>query len=146
MSTSENIIFAADNNKNDQAFLEQAFQETHLPFKIDFSKTGEELLKKLEEHYAGTQSFPRMILLDLNMPKPIDGLDTLKRIKSHFLYKTIPVLVLSSEKSDKYIVEAYNLGANSFIVKPATLKEFQDFVNTLSKYWFELAALPINIP
>src|SRR4051794_40999961 len=120
MNSIENVIFAADNNESDRVLLKQVFDETNLPFRILFVSNGEELLKNLEEYYSQKQTFPRMILLDLNMPDPVDGLEALKRIKSHFLYKTVPVLVLSSERSDKYIIEAYNLGANSFIVKPAS--------------------------
>jgi CheY-like chemotaxis protein len=144
MNTAEKIIFVADNNQNDRDLLIKALEETHVPFRIEFSGNGRELLKNLEIFYAQNQSFPKMILLDFNLDKDGNGLEILKTIKAHFLYKTIPVLILSSKKTDEYVVQAYNLGANSFIVKPGTLKEFQDFVQTLNKYWFELAALPMT--
>ncbi len=142
MKITEKLIFAADANENERLLLNQAFEETKLPFKIEFTKNGEELLKGLENYYAENQAFPKMILLDLNIPKPFSGLEILKSIKAHFLYKTIPILILSSERSDANIIEAYSLGANSFIVKPASFKEFQNFVKTLNNYWFEMAALP----
>jgi two-component system response regulator len=144
----DKIIFAADNNENDKILFNKALEKTELPFKILYFKDGPELLKNLENYYSEKQAFPKMILLDLNIqkgelsiPHKPNGLETLKMLKSHFLYKTIPVLVISSERSDEDVVEAYNLGANSFIVKPATTKEFEDFITMLNSYWFELATI-----
>ncbi len=144
MEEPEHTIFAADNDESDQELLINAFKAANKPFKIIFSKDGEKLLRDLEDFYAKNQAFPRMILLDLNMTDP-DGLETLSTIKSHFLYKAIPVLVLSSKASDEVIIKAYTRGANSFIVKPATAKGFEDFVSTLNRYWFEFASLPKKI-
>jgi DNA-binding response OmpR family regulator len=145
MDTLEQTIFICDANEKDKALLKQVFEETRVPYKFKFTKNGEELLKQIEEFYSEKQIFPRMILLDLNIPEPVSGMETLKKLKSHFLYKTIPVLVLSSEASDKDAVDSYNLGANSFIVKPANLEQFKAFVNTINEYWFKLARLPYKV-
>jgi len=145
MNSVEQTIFVCDANENDWVLLKQVFEKTKLPFKIIFFKKGEELLIQLQEYFTKKQSLPRMILLDLDTQQPPSGLEILKSIKSHFLFRVIPILVVSSDAKDEYIVEAYSLGANSFIVKPANLQQFEDFVNTLNTYWFKFAKLPAKI-
>lgn len=142
--TQSKLIFIADDNEGDRKNLTIALEHLGFPFRFVFMKNGEELLQNLELYYSENQSFPKMILLDYNMEKENgypSGKETLRMIKSHFLYKTIPVLVLSDSRTDNIVIEVYNLGANSFIIKPATLQEFENFVRTLNSYWFELAAI-----
>ena len=141
----EKIIYVADDNENDRNLILQALGNAKVAFKIQFAENGQDLFRKMENLYSTQQIFPRMILLDFNMKGPPSGLDILKMLKAHFLFKVIPVLVLSSEKTDEYLIEAYSLGANSFIVKPPTLKGFEDFIQTLNKYWFELADIPTSL-
>ncbi len=84
---------------------------------------------------------PGMILLDLNMPRK-DGREALQEIKADPRLRLIPVVVLTTSKAEEDIFRAYDLGVNSFIVKPVTFESLVDITLTLSKYWFEVVELP----
>jgi CheY-like chemotaxis protein len=84
---------------------------------------------------------PKVILLDLKLPK-VDGLDVLKRLKGDPRTKSIPVVVLTSSKEQSDIVESYDLGVNSYIVKPVDFERFTEAVSTLGLYWLMLNQPP----
>ena len=84
---------------------------------------------------------PKVILLDLKLPK-IDGIEVLRRIKSDPRTQTIPVVVLTSSKEQKDVVESYQLGVNSYIVKPVDFERFAAGVQELGMYWLLLNQPP----
>ena len=84
---------------------------------------------------------PKVILLDLKLPK-IDGLDVLKRIKGDARTKLIPVVVLTSSKEQRDVIESYQLGVNSYIVKPVNFERFTEAVRNLGIYWQTLNQPP----
>jgi two-component system, response regulator len=80
------------------------------------------------------EDFPKIVLLDLKLPK-MDGLQVLRRLKSNPRTQAIPVVMLTSSREDKDLVEAYRLGVNSYIVKPVEFDKFVDAVEQLGLYW-----------
>jgi len=84
---------------------------------------------------------PKLILLDLKMPK-VDGIEVLEKIKSHEITKRIPVVVLTSSKENPDIAKCYDLGANSYIVKPVEFEDFIGAITTSGMYWMLLNQLP----
>jgi CheY-like chemotaxis protein len=95
--------------------------------------------------YVAAQSSPRpgLILLDLNMPKK-DGREALTEIKADPDLRHIPIVVLTTSRVEEDISHSYDLGVNSFIVKPSTFESLVEVVKSLAKYWFEIVELPAD--
>ncbi len=143
----EITILIADDDADDRLFIQDAFDEKGVSNPIAFVKDGEELMDYLHrrgayEHLKNTP-LPGIILLDLNMPRK-DGLTALKEIKADEVLQRIPVVVLTTSKANEDIVGTYGLGVNSFITKPVTFEALGEMVKTLTRYWFEIVALPYD--
>jgi CheY-like chemotaxis protein len=140
-------ILMADDDDEDGMLVCEALAETQIPIKIHIVKNGEELMDYLHHRgqYVNKNSAPRpgLILLDLNMPKK-DGIETLKDIKTDPQLHQIPVVVLTTSSAEEDVHNTYNLGANSFIVKPTTFDALVKVIKILVKYWFEIAELPLE--
>lgn len=138
-------ILMADDDPDDRTLTQEALEEGRLINDIRFVEHGEELLDYLRKQgkYAPPADAPRpgLILLDLNMPRK-DGRAVLKDIKSDPALRTIPVVVLTTSKADEDVYRSYDLGVNSYIVKPVTFEALVDILQTLGKYWFEIVELP----
>jgi len=83
------------------------------------------------------QNRPKVILLDLKLPK-VDGLEVLQRIKKEEDIRTIPVVMLTSSREERDLIESYQLGVNSYIVKPVDFEQFTEAVKQLGSYWLRL--------
>ncbi len=138
-------ILMADDDADDRQLTREALEDARLINDIRFVENGEELLDYLHRRgkYAAPAEAPRpgLILLDLNMPRK-DGRVVLKELKQDPDLRTIPVVVLTTSKSDEDIYRSYDLGVNSYIVKPVTFEALVDILQTLEKYWFEIVELP----
>ncbi|HXP87299.1 MAG TPA: response regulator [Bryobacteraceae bacterium] len=138
-------ILCADDDPEDRLLMQEAWQESRVANRLDFVEDGEELMDYLHRRgkYASPEgaTLPGLILLDLNMPRK-DGREALKEIKSSPGLRSIPVVVLTTSKAEADILRAYDLGVNSFIVKPVTFKSLVDLTLAFSKYWFEIVELP----
>ena len=137
-------ILLAEDDEDDRMLTEQAFQEGKLTNELKFVENGKELMDYLFHENGYNESNapkPGLILLDLNMPK-MDGRECLKAIKSDDRVKHIPIVILTTSKSEQDIFKSYNLGVNSFIVKPVTFSELVRIITQLNSYWFEIVELP----
>ncbi len=140
-------ILMADDDPDDRQLTKEALEEGRLINEIRFVANGEELMEYLRRQgkYSAPADTPRpgLILLDLNMPRK-DGRTVLQEIKSDPALRTIPVVVLTTSKADEDVYRSYDLGVNSYIVKPVTFEALVDILQTLEKYWFEIVELPPN--
>ena len=138
-------ILIADDDADDRMLIKDAFESGKLSNTLEFVEDGEELLSFLrrEGDYSDRQdqSYPGLILLDLNMPK-MDGREALKELKADPHLQRIPVVVLTTSEAEEDIVRTYGLGVNSFITKPVTFGELVEVVKVLTNYWVEIVALP----
>ncbi|MGQ0648284.1 MAG: response regulator [Gemmatimonadaceae bacterium] len=134
----------AEDDADDRMLARDAMRESRLKNHFHFVEDGQELMDYLNRTgtYA-TQEAPRpgLILLDLNMPRK-DGRQALEEIKNNPDLRRIPVVILTTSKTEEDILRAYDLGANSFITKPVTFDRLVEIVCTLGKYWFNIVELP----
>ena len=138
-------ILLVEDNPNDAELTLRALKKNKIANNIVHVKDGEEALEFIfginNETTKELITKPKLILLDLKLPK-VSGIEVLKRIKSSDLTKFIPVVVLTSSKEEKDIIETYNLGVNSYIVKPVDFDKFIEAVKELGFYWLVLNQLP----
>jgi len=143
--TSDSItILMADDDCDDRLMAEDAMRESRLGNTFRCVEDGQELMDYLTRRgkYAVADApRPGLILLDLNMPRK-DGRQALKEIKSNPDLRRIPVVILTTSKTEEDVLRSYDLGANSFITKPVTFDRLVDIVRTLGNYWFEIVELP----
>jgi CheY-like chemotaxis protein len=145
VSRSVTTILLADDDPNDCLFAQEAFQAGRQFNELRFVHDGDALLDYLFQRgpYAAAVTAPRpgLILLDLNMPC-MDGTEALAQIKASSELRRIPVVVWTTSRSETDIRRCYDLGANSFIIKPLTFSGLVDVLDDLVHYWFELVHLP----
>ena len=138
-------ILMADDDADDRVLTKEALEDARLVNDLRFVENGEELLEYLRRQgkYAPPADAPSpgLILLDLNMPRK-DGRTVLKEMKEDPELRSIPVVVLTSSKADEDIYKSYDLGVNSYIVKPVTFEALVDILQTLEKYWFQIVEQP----
>ncbi|MEA5575855.1 response regulator [Anabaena sp. UHCC 0451] len=139
-------ILMADDDDDDSLLVHDALVESRLPIALHIVRDGEELMDYLSHCglYADANKAPRpsLILLDLNMPKK-HGLEVLKEIKNHPQLRRIPVIVFTGSNAEEDIYNTYNLGANSFIIKPGNFTSLVEVMKTIGKYWLEIVELPL---
>ncbi|WP_299527207.1 response regulator [uncultured Lutibacter sp.] len=135
-----NPILLVEDNPVDVDLTIRAFKNSNLVNPIEVARDGEEALNYIKKWDDGA-TIPVVILLDLKLPK-IDGLDVLKTMKKHPIYKTIPIVVLTSSAENSDIKAAYKLGVNSYIVKPVNFDSFLKVASQIELYWNVLNKLP----
>lgn len=137
------LILLVEDNPVDVDLTLRAFNIHKSNSSIVVARDGEQALIQIELWDNGAP-IPMVILLDLKLPK-VDGLEVLKTLKSHPVYNTIPVVVLTSSADDRDISQAYKLGANSYIVKPVSFDKFIDVASQIELYWIELNKTDIKL-
>ena len=134
-------ILIVEDTPQDLELTLRALRKAKLSNHIEVARDGAEALEFIfcEGVHSNRkiQNGPKVVLLDLKLPK-VDGLEVLKRIKNDPRTKTLPVVVLTSSKEQKDVVESYRLGVNSYIVKPVNFERFAAAVSELGLYWLLL--------
>lgn len=136
-------ILMLEDDADDRHITETSFSANSHYIDLVFLVNGHQVMQYLSDCGPGKRfNFPDLVLLDKNVPMH-SGLDVLREIKSHPLYKKIPVVMVSGTAYEQDVTEAYEQGVNSFIQKPAndklTLEKISSFVN----YWFGTVELPV---
>ncbi len=138
-------ILLVEDNEMDIELTLHALRAENLGNQIEVARDGEEALQLLRERKEllehGNGALPKLILLDLKLPK-IDGLQVLREVKANSLTRSIPVVVLTSSKQDEDMIESYDLGVNSYIQKPVNFEQFRKIVKQLGLYWLLVNQLP----
>lgn len=138
-------ILLIEDNPNDVELTRHAFRQHHLANSLHVVRDGAEALEFIfgRGRYGNrdVDVQPRLILLDLKLPL-VDGLEVLRQVKGDPRTHRIPVVVLTSSAEERDVVESYDLGVNSYIVKPVDFERFAEAVRTLGLYWLLLNHSP----
>lgn len=133
-------ILLVEDNPVDADLIHLAIQKAEPPVSFDVASNGEEALAYLERWEKGSPT-PIVILLDLKLPG-VSGLEVLKRLKAHPRYRILPVVVLTCSNDAADIRQAYELGANSYILKSIDYDQFSSAVSLIQHYWCGLNVRP----
>ena len=128
------VILLVEDSPDDELLILRALKAVNIRNEIIIKRDGAQALDYL---FANDSQVPQIILLDLKLPK-IDGLEVLRQVRATPKTKTIPVVILTSSKEEKDMLESYNLGVNSYICKPVDFGEFNKAVKELGLYWLLL--------
>jgi two-component system, response regulator len=132
-------ILLVEDNMDDAGLTIRALKKHNLANDLLHLKDGAEALDFLFSEKA--DNHPRLILLDIKMPK-VSGIEVLRKLKADPEKKAIPVVVLTSSKEERDIIESYRLGVNAYIVKPVNFEKFLDAVSELGHFWLVLNQPP----
>ncbi|BAX80055.1 response regulator [Labilibaculum antarcticum] len=136
MKTEIKRILIVDDSPEDVELTIAALSENNLANEIIVAEDGEEALDYLYKRgkFLNEPGYPAVILLDIKMPK-MNGIEVLKHIRDDSQFKLIPVIMVTSSKEEKDLVESYKLGANSYVVKPVDYTQFMEAIKILGQYW-----------
>ena len=145
MSGREGVILLAEDDPNDVLLIQRAFQRTHVANPLQVVRDGEEALAYLSGRGAFADRerhpLPVLLLMDLKMPRK-SGLEVLEWVRQQPGLKRLPITVLTSSNQSPDINRAYELGANSYLVKPAGFDSLLELVKNLDMYWLILNEKP----
>jgi CheY-like chemotaxis protein len=139
------VILLAEDDPGDQELTRRALEQSLIRNELHIVEDGEEALNYLQRRgkYEDPASSPKpdLMLLDLNMPR-MDGKQLLEQMRADPNLRRIPVVALTTSKQENDIIRTYDLGANSYIVKPVDMDQFVSAIKVLKDYWFQIVVLP----
>lgn len=128
-------VLIVEDNPGDARLVQEAFNEVETAWTIEHVDDGGKAIDRIRRRGAHFEApVPRLVLLDLDIPT-LHGLEVLEHVKSDRALRTIPVIVFTSSDSPADVREAYELGANAYIVKPASLEEYVETVEAIDRFW-----------
>ena len=141
-------VLLVEDNVHDAEMTIRALRKVNLANNLVHVKDGEEALDFIfaQGKFSDRQQtdMPKVILLDIKMPK-VDGIEVLRQLKSRESSKTIPVVIMTSSKEEQDIINSYQLGVNSYVVKPVDFEGFARAVSQLGMYWLLTNQPPLPI-
>ena len=141
----QRVMLVAEDDDNDVFFIERALKQARIDQRLQRVKDGEDAISYLrgEGKYSDREQFPlpRFLLLDLKMPRR-NGFEVLQWVRQQPGLKRMPVVVFTSSREDPDVNRAYDLGANTYLVKPVKFDDLVEVVKTLDSYWLNLAVQP----
>jgi two-component system response regulator len=136
-----NVLLVVEDNPTDAKLLRRAFGKWELTPIIIIAADGVEALEYLHGPDCEDRVTPRLVLLDLKLPR-VDGLEVLRRIRSHERTRTQPVVILTSSREDDDLLQSYALGANAYVRKPVDFADFVNVARTVGIFWLVLNEPP----
>lgn len=131
------LILVVEDNPGDVRLIREALADNRIPSEVSVARNGEEALDLL----SGDRPLPDMIFLDLNLPR-MDGHEVLARVKADERTRAIPVVILSTSRSEQDVLASYREHANCFVTKPLDMQQFVTAVRSVQEFWFSTATLP----
>src|ERR1700733_9060205 len=139
-------VLLVEDNIHDAEMTIRALRKVNLSNNLVHVKDGEEALDFIfaRGKFAGreTEQLPKVILLDIKMPK-VDGIEVLRQLKAQETSKTIPIVIMTSSKEEQDVIRSYQLGVNSYVVKPVDFEGFAKAVGELGLYWLIINQPPV---
>jgi two-component system response regulator len=132
-------VLLIEDNPDDAELTIRVLKKNNLANNLVHLQDGEEALEFL--FAKDNNNIPKLVLLDLKMPK-VDGIEVLRKIKEDEQKKIIPVVILTSSKEERDVIESYNLGVNAYVVKPVEFEKFVEAVANLGLFWLILNQPP----
>ena len=136
-------ILLAEDNPDDILIIKRAWKKGLITNKLYIVNNGEEALEFLYKkgEYSNAPT-PGLLLLDLKMPR-VDGFEVLKTVKQDAKLKRLPIIVLTTSNREQDIQRAYDLGCNSYIMKPVSYEKFIEAINSIHIYWMTMCEIPL---
>jgi chemotaxis family two-component system response regulator Rcp1 len=134
-------ILLIEDSPSDVRLVREALKENSMPVQVTVARDGVEAMDYLHQVERGAISRPDLVLLDLNLPRK-NGREVLAEVKGSPALRQIPVLVMTSSRSDEDVQQAYQLNANCYITKPADLLDYVKVLRSIEDFWFATATLP----
>ncbi|MGD0124774.1 MAG: response regulator [Terriglobia bacterium] len=145
MGSNEVEILLVEDNEADEELAIHALRTNNLANRIYVARDGEEALDYLfcrgEHNNRGFDKPPRLVLLDLKLPK-LDGLEVLRHLKNDARTRAIPVVIMTSSREERDMINGYRLGVNSYIQKPVDFEQFREIIKQLGLYWLVVNQAP----
>lgn len=139
-------ILLVEDSPSDTELTIEALREAAIPSRLNHVEDGVEAMDYLVRRAGYSKALrPDLILLDLNLPRK-DGRELLAELKSDPDLKTIPVVVLTTSIADQDVIRVYQLQANCYITKPVDFAQFVQVVQSIERFWMEIATLPTFLP
>jgi CheY-like chemotaxis protein len=140
MRSSRPILIAEDNSE-DVFFMKRALKSAGINVPIDFVADGQEAVTYLENHFTDSARVPQLILLDVKMPL-MNGFDVLQWVRKKPGLRQLPIIMLTSSDDKADVNRAYDLGANSYLVKPVALDQLEGLIEKIRDYWLAANCSP----